>query len=152
MRVKNVAAPPSSAAGHPRPGLFRRLAAIVYDSLLLFTVLFFATALAILVNGGHAIRPPNPFLTSYLFIVSFFFFAGFWIHGGQTLGMRAWRIRVQRYDGLPITWWQALLRFLTAIVSWLALGAGFWWILIDGKKLAWHDRYSETELVNVPRQ
>lgn len=147
----SAAAPQLSAVDHQRPGLFRRLAAIVYDALLLFAVLFFATALAILVNGGHTIRPPNPLLTSYLFIVSFFFFAGFWIHGGQTLGMRAWRIRVRRYDGRPITWWQALLRFLTAIVSWLALGAGFWWILIDRKKLAWHDRYSETELVIVRR-
>lgn len=101
----------------------RRLAAIVYDSLLLSGVLFVATglalALAVLVLGSEAVRTHNPltgnpFLSTYLFLVCFFFYGGFWTHGGQTLGMRAWRLRVQQRNGHDITWWQALLRFLVA--------------------------------------
>lgn len=133
-------------------GLLRRLGAILYDSLLLFALLFVATALVLPLTGGQAIAPHNPLYTSYLFLVSFFFFAWFWTHGGQTLGMRAWRIRVQQRNGSPITWTQALLRFMTAIASWLLLGAGFLWALVDREKMAWHDRYSQTVLVVVPKK
>ena len=106
--------PPSSLAWLPR-----RLAAIVYDSLLLTGVLFGATALALglaaALLGGEALKlhnplAGNPFFSTYLLLVCFFFYGGFWIYGGQTLGMRAWRLRVQRRDGRGIGWWQALLR------------------------------------------
>jgi uncharacterized RDD family membrane protein YckC len=66
--------------------------------------------------------------------------------------MRAWRVRVQRYDGKPITWWQALLRFLIAFVSWGALGLGFLWSLYDKRKRTWHDIYSESVLVVIPKE
>lgn len=148
---------PTPPARHDAPackpvGLLRRLGAILYDSLLLFALFFIATALVLPLTGGQAIAPHNPFYTSYLFLISFFFFAWFWTHGGQTLGMRAWRIRVQQRNGSPITWTQALLRFMTAIASWLLLGAGFLWVLVDREKMAWHDRYSQTVLVVVPKK
>ncbi len=132
-----------------RAGLARRLAAIFYDTLLLFAVLFFATALALPFTHGQAVRPHNPWYSSYLLLVTFFFLAWFWVHGGQTLGMRAWGLRVQRRDGGPISWWQALLRFLVAMASWAVLGAGFWWMLVDREHMTWHDRYSETVIVRI---
>lgn len=156
-------------------GLPRRLAAIGYDSLLLGGVLFAATLLALgLVVGiigaeAFKARNPlsgNPFFRTYLFLICFFFYAGFWIHGGQTLGMRAWRLRVRRRDGRGIGWWQALLRFLIAGL-WLApvfflrgvfeaglgpsLGAGFGCLLLL-LVLRLPDRLSETELVVLPRK
>lgn len=136
----------------PQPaGLFRRLAAIVYDTALLFAILFLATAVLLPLSGGEAIAPHNPWFTTYLFLIVFFFFAWFWTHGGQTLGMRAWRLRVQQPNGQAITLWQALLRFLTAMVSWGVLGLGFLWVWIDPKKRTWHDRFSETVTVLVPK-
>jgi uncharacterized RDD family membrane protein YckC len=129
-------------------GLLRRLAAQFYDTLLLLAVLMFATALALLVTRGQ-LDYHHPLFRTWLFLVSFLFFSWFWIHGGQTLGMRAWKLRVQRLDGNPITWWQALLRFLAAIPSWLLLGAGFLWILVDRRKMAWHDHYSESVVVRI---
>lgn len=149
----------------PRCGLLRRLAAIAYDSLLLLAVLFIASALLIPFTGGGSPAPdgaPTPIygnhpieralFTTYIFMVAFFFFGWFWTHGGQTLGMRAWRIRVQRYDGRAISWWQALLRYLVAYVSWAAAGLGFLWSLFDREKLTWHDRYSESVLVVMPKK
>ncbi len=140
--------PPS----YPRAGLLRRLAAICYDSLLLGAVLFFTSFLVVLANGGQSVKGYNPLVSTLLFIVAFFFFAWFWIHGGQTLGMRAWRLRVQRFDGQPISWNQALLRYLVSILSWLLLGLGYFWQLVDRQSLTWHDRYSESELVLLPKQ
>jgi uncharacterized RDD family membrane protein YckC len=142
----------SDIAALPRATLTRRLAAIAYDAILLFGVLFLASVLALPLTGDDPNRAHHPLFTSYIFFVCFFFFGWFWTHGGQTLGMRAWRVRVVRHDGGgPISWWQALLRFLVAIASWLALGAGFLWSLFDKERRTWHDIYSETVLVVLPK-
>jgi uncharacterized RDD family membrane protein YckC len=133
------------------PGLLRRLAAIFYDSLLLFSVLFFATFPTLLWTGGRAVAPANPALQAYLLGVAFLYFAWPWTRGGQTLGMRAWGLRVVQGNGASMTWAQAGLRFAGAVLSWGALGAGFLWVLVDKDGLAWHDRWSGTRLVLVQR-
>lgn len=128
------------------PGLLRRLAAIVYDLLLLLAVLFAATAMLLPVNGGEAFSSRQVFFPLYLLAISFFFYAWFWTHGGQTLGLRAWKIKVLTFDHAPINWQQALVRFIAAIVSWAVLGLGFWWIIFDKNQRSWHDKLSKTAL------
>jgi len=130
----------------PTPGLLRRLAAILYDLLLLIALLFIATALLLPINAGEAFTSRQIFYPFYLLVISFFFYAWFWTHGGQTLGLRAWKIKVLTFDHAPISWQQALLRFIAAILSWFALGLGFWWILIDKNHRSWHDTLSKTAL------
>lgn len=141
-------------------GLFRRLAALVYDGLLLLGVLFTATALAllvaVLVYGSEAVqaRNPlegNPLFMAYLLVVWFVFYGWFWTHGGQTLGMRAWKLRLVTAAGQPVSWGTALQRFLAAVVAGLPLGLGFFWLLIDEERMTWHDRWSKTVLVHLPR-
>ena len=73
--------------------LFRRSAAFLYDCLLLIALFFVITAAVIALNDGQAIQ--HFLYKVFLFFVSFLFFDWFWRHGGQTLGMRAWRIRVE---------------------------------------------------------
>jgi uncharacterized RDD family membrane protein YckC len=154
-------------------GLPRRLAAIVYDGLLLAGVLIFASALAwglmatLLGSAAVASNNPlqgNPFFQTYLLLVCFFFYGGFWVRAGQTLGMRAWRLRITRRDGRGIGWSQALLRFLTASL-WLApfylhplfkidVNISVWIglaVLLLLLALRVPDRVSETELVVLPR-
>ena len=136
----------------PRPaGLLRRIAAAFYDALLLLAILFLAAALVMPLTAGEAVQPGNPLFTTYLFLVSFVFYAWFWTHGGQTLGMRAWRLRVQRRDGSPLTWSHALLRFMVGIPTWLLAGAGMLWMLVDKDRMSWHDRYSMTVVVFLPK-
>ncbi len=129
-----------------KPGFLRRLTAIVYDLLLLIAVLFVATALALPLNAGQAFTAQQFFFPLYLLMVSFLFYAWFWTHGGQTLGLRAWKMKVLTQDKQPISWKQALLRFTVAIVSWGFFGLGFWWILIDKNQRSWHDHLSKTAL------
>ncbi len=172
--MRAVEPPPSNLAIFPLARLPRRLVAIGYDGLLLTGVLFVAAALAlglaVILIGSAAFEAHNPllgnpFFRTYLLLVCFFFYGGFWVHGGQTLGMRAWRLRVQQRDGRGIDWWRALLRFLTA-GSWLApaaylhqvlklgvglsLGTGFTCLLLL-LALRLPDRVSETELVLLPK-
>ena len=131
-------------------GLLVRLTAMVYDLMLLLAILFIVTALALVATGG-ALHTHNPFFRSALFLVMFLFYAWFWTHGGQTLGMKAWRLRVQDKDGGPIGLWQALLRFMLAIPSLLLGGLGFFWMLVDRDRMTLYDRYSESVMVRLPK-
>ena len=133
----------------PPARLARRLAAAAYDMLLLAAVLFFATVPAVALRGGHAVAPRSPLFTLYLLAVAWFYFAWQWRRGGQTLGMKTWRIALRADDGGPIAWRQTLVRYAGAILSWAALGLGFLAALRDPSCRTWHDRWSRTRLVRV---
>jgi len=132
-------------------GLLVRLVAMFYDALLLLSALMIATAIALFVTKGASLAH-NPFFRTTLFLICFSFYAWFWLHGGQTLGMRAWKLRLQNKDGRPITIWQALLRFLVAIPSLAFAGLGFLWMLIDKDKMTLYDRFSESVIVRLPKE
>lgn len=136
----------------PQPTtLVRRLAAILYDSLLLFSAMLVATFPLLPFTGGTAIAPHNLLYRLYLLGVCFVYFGWQWTRGGHTLGMRSWRIRVERETGGRISWGQAAVRFAVAIVSWLPAGLGFLWSLFDKRRRCWHDLASHTRLVTLPR-
>lgn len=134
----------------PSPGLLRRLGAIAYDSLVLAALLMIATALVLPFTGGEAVGAGNGLFQLYLAAVVLLFFGWFWTRSGQTIGMVAWRLRVVREDGSPLSWQDAVVRALAAVPSWLALGAGFWWSVFDRDGRTWHDRLSGTRLVLLP--
>ena len=140
-----TSAPTDTNQAQGPAGLFRRLAAISYDSLLLMAILFAATTILLPFTDGEAIS--SPWYTLYLLLLSYLYFAWFWLHGGQTLGMAAWNLRLRARRGYTFGWQETAIRFAAALVSWLALGLGFVWILFDREQLAWHDRLSHTELL-----
>ncbi len=161
----------------PNAGLLRRLGAFAYDILLLMALIVIAGFIALPFTGGEAPHSGNPYYQTYLFVLSYVFFAWFWTRGGQTLGMRAWRLRVQNEDGSAISWSQSLLRFMSGIASLVLLGAGFYltknepmsrlyllgigswvifvlsflWILVDKEKRAWQDHFSNCNVVVLPK-
>ncbi len=133
-------------------GLVRRLMAIIYDLLLLLALLFIATAAAMVVNKGNAIvpgQPLYPFYVIYLLTISFIYYGWFWTHGGQTLGMKTWKMKLQQQNGEAVTWALALLRFISAIISWSAAGLGFLWSLFHPQRRTWHDIVSKCVLVDL---
>ncbi|WP_437883518.1 RDD family protein [Pseudomonas sp. LRF_L74] len=148
----------------PHAGLIRRLAAMFYDFLLCIAIAMVVTLIyqqGILrsIFGGDALMEMSrtgaldrdPLLATLVLLSLFGFFAKFWTHNGQTLGMQVWGLRVQNADGSAISLWQALLRFVVAIASWLVAGLGFWWMLWDENKDTWHDKYSESRIVRLPK-
>ena len=143
---------PRSSGGPVRPGLLRRLAALVYDALLLFAVLFAATVPVLIVTGGQAVGPNDPAYTAWLLAASYLYFGWCWTRSGQTLGMRAWRIRVRTRDGARLGWRHALARFAAGLVSIGAAGAGLLWVAFDRDALSLHDRLSGTALEVVSRE
>lgn len=145
-----TAAPDTDSEPGPA-SLLRRLAALFYDSLLLLAIWFIAIAILLPFTGGDAIESNNALLSTYLLFISFFFYGWFWMHGGQTLGMRTWRLQLRNLRPGPITWLQVLLRFMVALPAGLLSGLGYLWMLVDKQKLTWHDRYSETWIVQLDK-
>lgn len=153
----------------PKAGVIKRLAAMVYDSLLVFGVLFTATFIVtipslflepenqVTINNEQVVNElPKladgwPFQV-YLIVVYAGFFCWFWVKNGQTLGMQAWRLRIEDMSGNNLTLRQSLLRLLGAFISTLCLGAGYWWIWIDKDHLSWHDRLSKSRVVILPKK
>lgn len=133
-------------------GLFRRLAGMFYDSLLLVALLFALTGLLVAVNRGEALYPVGWWYPALLVATVILFFGWFWSHGGRTLGMQAWRMRLVTLDGRPPRLGHACLRALAAGLSWLPLAAGYWWLLIDPQRRTWHDRWCGTQVVVEPRR
>ena len=139
---------------NPMPaGLGKRLLAISYDLLLLAALLFIAEILPVALNHGTAINPGNGWLVFYvlhplyLLFVCFGFLGWFWTHGGQTLGMKTWKLKMVSLNEGAISWQQAGLRFATSLLSWLCGGLGFIWIVFDKDKRSWHDRVSATKVI-----
>jgi len=128
----------------------RRLAAMFYDILLLFALLMVCALPVVLIAGENSSFFKSPLYTLYLYSISFVFYGWFWTSGGQTLGMRSWKIRVIRDDGQSLGWDSALMRFLLATISLTLFGLGFLWILFDRDNLAWHDQLSKTRIIFDP--
>ena len=129
--------------------MWRRLAALCYDVLLLAALVASFTLLVLAARLGRAVPPGTPWYSFCLFAVVLLFFSGFWAHGGQTLGMRAWRIRVVREDGSALTWPRAAARFALGLVAAAPAGLGLWWSLLDERKRGWHDRWTRTRVVRA---
>lgn len=142
LRTTGPAAPGARPAG-----LGRRLAALCYDLLLLVGALVVLTLLVLVIRGGRAIEPGTLWFDAVLGAGALVFFVWFWTHGGQTLGMTAWRIELRSHAGGPVTLRQAVVRFVAAWLSLLACGLGFAWSLVDARHRAWHDLIAGTIVV-----
>jgi uncharacterized RDD family membrane protein YckC len=134
-------------SSHSYVSFSRRLAALLYDTVAVFTVLFFASFVPVIAGGGDAIAPGNPLFIFYLVAITFGYFGLCWTHG-RTLGMQAWKIEIEASSGSGrVTWKQAIIRFVGAAFSTAMLGFGFLSALNDAENRTWHDRLSKSRLV-----
>jgi len=168
----------SAAASHtpqsfalPAPSLRRRLCSMMYEATLLFGVLFIAALLfSTLLQQRHALYLRHA-LEGWLLLVLGLYFIWFWLHGGQTLAMKTWRIRLLNQDGTRLNKRRALARFALCwfwclpglVLAWLTQAKGWTLVLIPSFNfVAWaaltyldpqrqflHDRLAGTRLVDL---
>jgi uncharacterized RDD family membrane protein YckC len=131
------------------PGIARRLASALYDALLVFALILIATFPFLAVVGDATSGWRRHLLQLWVLLVIGCYFIGFWIHGGQTLPMKTWRIRIVSDEGEPVTLFRAFHRFLIAILGILAAGLGFLWALWDRDRQFLHDRLAGTRIVEA---
>ena len=137
--------PPSSA-----PSLFRRLFSALYETLLLIGV----TAVFVLLPQtlyamDRGQTASSALLLLHLILVMGLYFVWFWSHGGQTLAMKTWKIRLVDAQETPVNIPRALLRFVLCWPSWGLMGAGLLWAIFDSEHQFLHDRWAGTRLIGV---
>ena len=150
------------ATTRPRALIGWRLLALLYDAfpvIALWMLLSTAFTFGYTFLGHHAVReniaPFSPLqwlLWLCCWLVTGVYATASWARGGQTLGMRPWRLHLQDADGGSPGRKALWRRYAVGSLSLLAGGLGFWWAWIDRDRLAWHDRASGTRLVRMPRK
>ena len=125
----------------------RRLMIMLYDGVIMLGLLMLASAVALPFGETEKMAFRDIGFTLWLLLVCFIYLSACWRHGGMTVGMRAWRVKIVSQDGERISWVACLLRFLTGLLSLTALGLGVFWALLDGKNRGWHDLASHTFLI-----
>lgn len=122
---------------------------MVYDAAAIVALWLLATALAMLAGFRELSITRDPVYSLYLLLVWFGYLGWCWHRGGMTLGMRAWKVRIESEAGGLPGWKSCAVRFLVSLLAAVAAGAGFAWSLFDREKRAWHDRASHTRLLRV---
>lgn len=121
---------------------------MAYESLLLLGVLSVSFMLPHLALGMvYSIALPGWILWAHVFIVLGAYFAWYWHHGGQTLAMQTWKIRLSTPGGAKPSLDQLALRYLLAWPSVICLGVGLFWAFFDRDRQFLHDRLAGTRLV-----
>ena len=138
-----------------------RLLALLYDLLpavalwLLLSALFTAGYTFLGNHDPHQNIAPLSALQWLLWLacwlVTGLYATASWKRGGQTLGMRPWRIRVVSLDGSAPARAALWIRYAVGTLSLLAAGLGLWWAWVDRDRLTWHDRASGTRVVRVAK-
>jgi uncharacterized RDD family membrane protein YckC len=137
-------------------GFGRRLAALVYDLLLLAALLMIFTGCALFFTHGAAVVPATAGAWVYVYRAGLVLvIAGYyllnWLRSGQTLGMRAWRLAVTAESGRPMTFKAAALRMAFGVLAWAPAALGVLWLYFDPDHLALHDRLSKTRVAHLAR-
>lgn len=169
----------------PNAGVLRRFGAMIYDCLPVLALLIVATFAFVPFLHGKVLVPREVGALAYVYwlvqlALTAAFFVFFWTRKGQTIGMLAWRLRLQRPDGSLLDWRVALARLAIIFALLLPFLAGYWliwrdwpdrhartlaicvslapivlsylWIWIDRDRLAWHDRWTKTRVVMLPKK
>ena len=131
-------------------GIPRRLGAFIYDLLLILSLWMMTLWIWILINDGEAIYGLFVQLVLMIEVIAFYVYC--WMRTGQTLGMRAWKIKIVDVDGENPTLKQSIVRLIVLPVSWSVFGLGFFWFYFSKTQQTWHDRFSHTFTVKLSEE
>ena len=132
---------------HDSSSIGRRLGAMLYESLVVFAILLVGFMFPQIVLSGFGMSLSGKALWIHLFFVLMAYFVWFWLHGGQTLPMKTWKLRLVDQSGTPPRALQAVLRYLAAWPSVMCFGVGIFWALLDRDGQFLHDRIAGTRIV-----
>lgn len=131
------------------PGFWRRIICLIYEFLLLLAILFVASFIFHLIISDTSSAYFRPLFQCYLLVVMGYYFTWFWTHGGQTLAMQTWKMRLTAADGSSLTRKQALIRYLIALIGIFFFGLGIIWALFDRDHQFLHDRLAGTRIIKI---
>ena len=144
-------------------GFWWRLGALIIDGAILWGINYLMTHLWNLatdlpwgglteemIETGVTTAPLWWLILIVFFLVQVGYFVCFWAWRGQTPGKWIMRIKITQFDGSPIGWGGALLRYCGYIISVLSIFIGFFWVALDNRRQGVHDKIAETFVVHIP--
>ncbi|HET8609612.1 MAG TPA: RDD family protein [Burkholderiales bacterium] len=132
-----------------RAGLLRRITSLCYEALLLVALLFLCTLIFLLIAHDASSGWKRLAFQIYLVVMCGIYFVWCWTHGGQTLAMKTWRMRVITRGGAAVSWKRGFCRYFAAFAGLALAGVGFLWAFIDRDHQFLHDRLCGTQIVKL---
>lgn len=129
------------------PGNGRLFACLLYEGLVIFAILLIGFLIPQIVFSGFGHEIAGKGLWVHVFLLLMLYFVWCWSHGGQTLPMKTWKLRLVANNGQPLRPAQALLRYCAAWPSILLLGIGLFWALANREKRFLHDNIAGTRII-----
>ena len=140
----------------PPAPLWRHVFAMLYDTLLVVPLFMAAAAVWVAILGPTESieKPAVPAALQWASwtVILVAFFGIFWRRAGQTLGMQAWRIKLISDSSEPLSWHRVIVRVLGALMAALLFGLGYLWRYVPPHRRYWHDTWSKTHLVLLPKR
>jgi uncharacterized RDD family membrane protein YckC len=134
------------------PGFWRRMGGVLYEALVVLALWMLASAVVTTLHPNATQGWARSLLQELSLVLIAAYFVWCWTHGGQTLAMKTWKMRVVADDGSGLSLLQALRRLGLAALFTLAGGIGFWWALLDKDRQFLHDRLGDTRLIVAEKQ
>lgn len=130
------------------PGIARRLVSMLYEGLVVFSILLIGFLLPQIVFYAFGMVLGGRMLILHVLLLLMFYFSWCWLNGGQTLPMKTWKLRIVNADGGKLRPLQVVLRYLVAWPSIFLCGIGILWALIDKDKQFLHDRLAGSRIIS----
>lgn len=130
-------------------GLGRRLGSLCYEVLLLAAILFIGGWMFLFLSRNLEPALAHPLFQLFLLATTAAYFIYCWTHGGQTLPMKTWRIRLVTRGGGAISLKTAICRYSFAVIGIGLFGLGLIWALFDGERQFLHDRLAGTRITRA---
>jgi uncharacterized RDD family membrane protein YckC len=132
--------------------LLKRFAACLYELLILLAIWMITAFIFIWLFGDATANAKRYGLQFVLWLAAGAYFLWCWCKSGQTLATLAWKMRLVNSNQTNLTAKQAAMRYALATVSFLALGLGFLWAIIDKEHCYLHDRLLKSRFVTVDKK
>jgi len=128
---------------------WRRTLCLIYDFLLFLAIWFVASFIFIMIVQDTNFDYFKPIYQFYSLSVIGIYFIWFWTHGGQTLAMQTWKMRVVAKNGTTLSMKQAITRYIFAVIGITSFGIGIIWALFDRDQQFLHDRLAGTRIIKI---
>ena len=132
--------------------IWKHYAAFFYDLFPILGILLLTGFITLLFRNGQEVPPGTLWFNIITSFEILLYYVYSWKVGGQTLGMRAWRIKIVSNDGNNgISWKNSLIRFVVGVFSTVTLGFGIFWKLFSKDNKSWMDLISQSKTITYEK-
>ena len=134
-----------------KTSIWKHLAAFLYDLFPILGIFLITSLIVMLIKKGTIVDRHTLWFDTLILIEFVLYYTYSWKVGGQTLGMRAWKIKIvpKNVNQTNLSWSQSFARLIAGILSTILFGSGLFWKLVSKNKLSWMDVLSQSKTINT---